>query len=339
MAEKKKNMLFIGGAGYIGGPIMSRFLERPDSNFNITTLVRPGPKAAKLQALTTELPVKIEVVIGSHKELDLVERLSANSDVVFSLVNLVPASNDVAADSDALETERKACFPPMSYTTTWISPKLKVSNRLSLIETLILRSWKQIHKYFLVLYMQSILRGGAIILGEGKNITTSIDVNEIADFMELLFNSITSNQVAHGRNGYYFLVNGNATFDEIASVIEDKAVPRRPVTQAELAQYYPGRVIINRFFGDNCRAVAEKARAMGWKPVKTAEDFLNALRNQIVAMNEGEIMRVIQLFLLVSESFNDPNDNGGKNDEGVDERDELDDAKQIKESPNDQNNT
>ncbi|KAJ7588281.1 hypothetical protein C8J56DRAFT_890086 [Mycena floridula] len=77
---------------------------------------------------------------------------------------------------------------------------------------------------------------GAIILGEGKNITTSVDVNEI---------------------------NGDATFDEIASIIEDKAVPRRPVTQAELAQYYPGHVIINRFFGDNCHAVAKRARAMG----------------------------------------------------------------------------
>ncbi|KAJ7574698.1 hypothetical protein C8J56DRAFT_901890 [Mycena floridula] len=54
--------------------------------------------------------------------------------------------------------------------------------------------------------------------------------------------------------------------------------------------------------------------------------------------NEGEVVRVTELFLLVSESFDDPNDNGGKDDEGDDERDELDDAKQIKEGPNDQNN-
>ncbi|KAJ7574948.1 hypothetical protein C8J56DRAFT_1032796 [Mycena floridula] len=37
--------------------------------------------------------------------------------------------------------------------------------------------------------------------------------------------------------------------------------------------------------------------------------------------------------------FDDPNDNGGENDDGDNERDELGDAKQIKEGPNNQNNT
>ncbi|KAJ7589792.1 hypothetical protein C8J56DRAFT_888018 [Mycena floridula] len=337
MAEKKKNMLFIGGAGYIGGPIMSRFLERPDSNFNITTLVRPSPKAAKLQARTTELPVKIEVVIGSHKELDLVERLSANSDVVFSLADsddlppieailrgLKKRFKETGVKPDVIHMSGTGCTgdgaegmfsSDIVYNDMDIaqieSLKPTQSHRdvdLAIVEAdtqgyvntyiilpgavygtpggVLARAGIQnaTNLVFTTMLKQSILRGGAIILGEGKNITTSVDVNEIADFMELLFDSITSNQAAHGRNGYYFLVNGDATFDEIASVIEDKAGPRRPVTQAELAQYYPGRVIINRFFGDNCRAVAKRARAMGWKPIKTAEDFLNALRDEIVAM-------------------------------------------------------
>ncbi|KAJ7575770.1 hypothetical protein C8J56DRAFT_1032295 [Mycena floridula] len=69
------------------------------------------------------------------------------------------------------------------------------------------------------------------------------------------------------------------------------------------------------------------------------QHFPQLISQWISLWNEGEIVRVTELCLLVSESFDDPNDNGGKNDDGDDERDELGDAKQIKEAPNDQNNT
>ncbi|KAJ7591698.1 hypothetical protein C8J56DRAFT_1024157 [Mycena floridula] len=68
------------------------------------------------------------------------------------------------------------------------------------------------------------------------------------------------------------------------------------------------------------------------------QHFPQLISQWISLWNEGEIVRVTELYLLVSESFDDPNDNGGKNDDGDDERDELGDAKQIKEAPNDQNN-
>ncbi|KAJ7585523.1 hypothetical protein C8J56DRAFT_1027205 [Mycena floridula] len=69
------------------------------------------------------------------------------------------------------------------------------------------------------------------------------------------------------------------------------------------------------------------------------QHFPQLISQWISLWNEGEIVRVTELYLLVSESFDDPNDNGGKNDDGDGERDELGDAKQIKEGPNDQNNT
>jgi uncharacterized protein YbjT (DUF2867 family) len=69
-------------AGYIGGPILSRFLERQDPDLNITALVRSIEKAEKLRGLN--LPLNI--VTGSHNDADLVERLAADADVVFSLV-------------------------------------------------------------------------------------------------------------------------------------------------------------------------------------------------------------------------------------------------------------
>ncbi|KAJ7581574.1 hypothetical protein C8J56DRAFT_1029180 [Mycena floridula] len=68
------------------------------------------------------------------------------------------------------------------------------------------------------------------------------------------------------------------------------------------------------------------------------QHFPQLISQWISLWNEEEVMRVTELYLLVSESFNDANDNGGENDDGDDERDELGDAKQIKEAPNNQNN-
>ncbi|KAJ7572928.1 hypothetical protein C8J56DRAFT_1034429 [Mycena floridula] len=69
------------------------------------------------------------------------------------------------------------------------------------------------------------------------------------------------------------------------------------------------------------------------------QHFPQLISQWISLWNKGVVMRVTELFLLVSESFDDPNDNGGENDDGDNERDELGDAKQIKEGPNNQNNT
>ncbi|KAJ7663167.1 hypothetical protein DFH06DRAFT_1189514 [Mycena polygramma] len=69
--------------GYIGGPILSRFLEKPDPNIKLTALVRSVDKAEKLRALN----VQLKIVIGSHNDAPLVEQLAADADVVFSLAD------------------------------------------------------------------------------------------------------------------------------------------------------------------------------------------------------------------------------------------------------------
>lgn len=69
-------------AGYIGGSVITRFLQRPDiASFNLTALVRSAEKAAKLNALG------INTVVGSHSDTPLMESLAADSDVVFSMVS------------------------------------------------------------------------------------------------------------------------------------------------------------------------------------------------------------------------------------------------------------
>ncbi|KAF8193803.1 hypothetical protein BJ912DRAFT_1057475 [Pholiota molesta] len=83
----KTNILITGATGYIGGSVVSRFLQRPDlASFKLTALVRSPEKAAKLKALG------VNTVVGSHSDTPLMESLAADSDVVFSM-----------ADSDNLE--------------------------------------------------------------------------------------------------------------------------------------------------------------------------------------------------------------------------------------------
>ncbi|KAF7349072.1 NmrA domain-containing protein [Mycena venus] len=87
-----KNILFIGGTGYIGGAVLSRFLEKNDPNLNITALVRSVDKAEKLQALN----MRLNIVFGSHKDAGLVEQIASAADVVFSLAD---SDNLKAAES------------------------------------------------------------------------------------------------------------------------------------------------------------------------------------------------------------------------------------------------
>ncbi|KAJ7025644.1 hypothetical protein C8F04DRAFT_131803 [Mycena alexandri] len=79
-----KNILFIGGTGYIGGPILSRFIEREDPNLTLTALVRSPEKAEKLRKLDLR---GLNLVIGSHNDATLVERLVSEADIVFSLAD------------------------------------------------------------------------------------------------------------------------------------------------------------------------------------------------------------------------------------------------------------
>jgi uncharacterized protein YbjT (DUF2867 family) len=76
------SLIAFAPAGYIGGSVLARFLQRPDfASFNLTALVRSPEKAAKLNALG------VNTVIGSHSDTALMESLAANSDVVLAMVN------------------------------------------------------------------------------------------------------------------------------------------------------------------------------------------------------------------------------------------------------------
>jgi len=79
-----------GVTGYIGGSVLLRFLNHPNTtSFDITALVRSPEKAEKLKTLG------VNAVVGSHSDSPLVETLASEADFVIAM-----------ADADNLEAAR-----------------------------------------------------------------------------------------------------------------------------------------------------------------------------------------------------------------------------------------
>ncbi|KAJ7275729.1 NAD-binding protein [Mycena rebaudengoi] len=75
----KTDFFLTGATGYIGGAVLTRFLQHPHADtFQFTVLVRDAKKAEKF----TEMG--IHAVVGSHGDAELVERLASQADVVIA---------------------------------------------------------------------------------------------------------------------------------------------------------------------------------------------------------------------------------------------------------------
>ncbi|KAF8145741.1 hypothetical protein K438DRAFT_1871346 [Mycena galopus ATCC 62051] len=325
-----KNILFVGGTGYVGGSILSQLLEREDTNLNITALVRSPQKAEKLRSLN----VRLNVVIGTHNDAKLVERLVADADVVFSLADC----DDLQAAESILRGLRKrfqitGVKPVLIHMsgTGYLGDQAKgefssqtIYNDLDIaqIETLpatqphrnvdfaVVEADKQgyTHTYIavpgvfygtprgilaeanvqnprnfaLVAYFKaSFERSAAGIVGKGKNLVSHVEVNEVADLVVKLYDSIDSgaNLAEHGKNGYYLVANGEVEFEKIAEITEKRAGSRRVFTETELQTYFSPS--LGSFFGDNGRCDSQRSRGLGWKPVKTTVDFLAAVQDEV----------------------------------------------------------
>ncbi|KAF4612137.1 hypothetical protein D9613_004521 [Agrocybe pediades] len=164
----------------------------------------------------------------------------------------------------------------------------------------------------------SLARGRAGMVGEGKNIWPDVNIDEVADLYVVLFNAIRANHngVAHGREGYFFGESGEHTMYEVAKAIgealvalgksdnpEPSTFTKEEVDKYLGVSYFPTTYSVWKFswtpnvtashchsvhvlqgsdyLGTNSRCSGNRPRALGWKPVKTKDDFLASIRAEV----------------------------------------------------------
>ncbi|KAJ3024045.1 hypothetical protein HKX48_007976 [Thoreauomyces humboldtii] len=88
MTPAKTSILITGATGYIGGSVLNRLLSHPDrASFDITALTRDAAKGK-----TFKEKFNVQPLVGSHSDLDTLQKAAEQADVVFS-----------CADADALD--------------------------------------------------------------------------------------------------------------------------------------------------------------------------------------------------------------------------------------------
>ncbi|GLB41332.1 putative NAD-P-binding protein [Lyophyllum shimeji] len=135
----------------------------------------------------------------------------------------------------------------------------------------------------------SLDRGQGGMVGLGKNRWNNVSIDDVADVYLVLYDAIRTNPATgHGREGYYFAENGEHTLYDVGKAIAEalvalgrgKSAEPTTFTKEEIDKYFQG----SEYLGSNSRCRATRARAIGWKPTKTAKDMLASIRPEVEAL-------------------------------------------------------
>ncbi|KAJ7134065.1 hypothetical protein C8R43DRAFT_1205642 [Mycena crocata] len=332
--------IFITGAtGFVGGTVLSLLLAHKDAaSFNITALVRSSEKAEKLLKVSDP---KIGVVVGSHSDLELVERLASKAGVIFSMGDCddlelakaqlrgakkryeatgtqvefihVSGGGTLADDSFGMHGPReilddtdsvKIAALPSTQLHRNVDIELVEGDKEGYVKTYIVlpgtiyglatgtiatAGAHNTRNQLLVNFCNmGVNRKEAFFVGEGKNEWTHVEVNELADLILLVYDSVMSKtgNPTHGTDGYYFAENGAYRFFEFAEVLQKvlvesgraKAASKGPTKFSAEEGAQIGTAYI-RMIGGNLRCKSSRSRSLGWRPVKA--DFLNDLHDEL----------------------------------------------------------
>ncbi|PPQ67531.1 hypothetical protein CVT25_006072 [Psilocybe cyanescens] len=134
------------------------------------------------------------------------------------------------------------------------------------------------------------LRWVAIALREAD----ADDLTVVADLYIVLFNSIRVDaSTGHGREGIYFGENGEHRMYQVAKAIAEALVTLgrsdnpepSSFTKEETDKYSVVKIhYLDNIRDNNSRCRGNRSRVIGWKPVKTTEDFLASIKPEIEAL-------------------------------------------------------
>jgi len=134
----------------------------------------------------------------------------------------------------------------------------------------------------------SLDRGQGGVVGEGKNIWPHVEIQELVDLYQILFDATLSDpNLPHGREGYYFAENGEYKLYDLAKgysqalydVGKGKSPDPTSFSADEVQKYFGAP-----WLGGNSRCKAERARTLGWKPTKTTNNFFESIRPEVEAI-------------------------------------------------------
>ncbi|KAJ7134043.1 hypothetical protein C8R43DRAFT_1022260 [Mycena crocata] len=332
--------IFITGAtGFVGGTVLSLLLAHENTaNFNITALVRSSEKAEKLLDGSDH---KINVVVGSHSDPELVERLASEAGVIFSMADCddialakaqlrgakkrynatgtqtefihVSGGGTLADDSFGMygpqeildDTDSvKIAALPSSQLHRSVDIELVEGDKEGYVKTYIVvpgiiyglatgkiagaAAHNTRNQHLINLCNIGVGRKEAFFVGEGKNELTHVEINELADLIMLVYDSIMSKTETptHGMDGYYFAENGAYKFLYFAEILQKvlaesgrtKADSKGPTKLLAEEETQIGMAYI-RMIGGNIRCKSSRSRSLGWSPVKS--DFLDDLCDEL----------------------------------------------------------
>ncbi|KAG5652021.1 hypothetical protein H0H81_006574 [Sphagnurus paluster] len=235
MTNTQTNIFITGATGYIGGSVLARLINRPDAaSLNIVALVRSSEKAAKLKE------IGVNVVVGSHSDSALVEKLASAREVDVSGTGVL--ANNFAVGEYATETIYDDNEPAQIETLDPAQPHRNVDLEL-------VNADKQGYVKIYIIFPSTIYgiasgklvdlgiqnpysvqipalidasldRGASGMVGKGKNIWPNVHIDDVADLYIILYDWIKTNpETGHGREGFYFGENGEHTLYDVGKAV------------------------------------------------------------------------------------------------------------------------
>lgn len=135
-------------------------------------------------------------------------------------------------------------------------------------------------------------QGGMV--GRGAAVWNNVHVDDVADLYLVLYSAVTApgSTTPHGREGFYIAENGthawSAVGKQIAQVLYDRGLGGSPepttFSARELVEHFGSEETGNFLVGSNSRGVANRSRAVGWKPRYTNEDMLASIAPEVEAV-------------------------------------------------------
>ncbi|KAJ7495586.1 hypothetical protein FB451DRAFT_1360298 [Mycena latifolia] len=297
--------------GYIGGAVLARFLAHSRANtFDITVLVRDPKKAAKFEELGVHAVVgshsDAELVEKLASEADVIamadcDDLGAAQATLKGLrkrhaqlgtrpILINTASSPkmhsnatVYDDSDADQIETLAptqIHRKVDLAITQADAEGYIKSYIILPAVIFgLATGRFVdlglqnpHSMLIPwLIKTSLDRGQSCMVGEGKNVWSNVEINELTDLYVKLYDAIVEDEATgHGRNGYYFGANEEHSLYDVAKAIGEALVVLGKITSPEPTTFTQAE--LDKYF---------QAFRAGWKPTKSTNDMLASIRPEL----------------------------------------------------------